>query len=275
MNTKNLFKDFKERFKVFKNILKTKSKFKRVKDNQTKKLFTIDLRYLFLSPLIIFPKLAVMEEVKENQEAESTELDIKDIIKGEYENRLRTFSTIEKKYHIFANIKNAGEAKMSYIQFLHSLIPFQYIKTKSIDEVDKILQDNNDFKKIMNKVDINKDGLIDFEEYIIMCVFASLPLSKFQRHFSKNIITKEELVEYIMKQINSKHIVKVTDKSLMDARIVKTDYNTLYKDAVDFISNSFTNNSINITTDVEKLKIEIMFLLLFYEVFLLYLVLIF
>jgi hypothetical protein len=69
-----------------------------------------------------------------------------------------------------------------------------------------------------------------------------------------------------MEQINSKHIVKITDKSAMDARIIKTDYNTLYKDAVDFMSASFKNNRIDVNKDIEQLKTEIFLLLLFYEV---------
>ena len=69
-------------------------------------------------PLILIPKLAKLEDDK-------NELELKDITLGEYENRIRSFASIEKRFHVFANIKSSDDIKMNYFQFLYSMVPFQ------------------------------------------------------------------------------------------------------------------------------------------------------
>jgi len=66
-------------------------------------------------------------------------LDMKLIIRGEYENRIRAFSSIEKKYSIFAGVKNFEQVRMNYFQFFDSLIPFAYSHTISNKEVNNII----------------------------------------------------------------------------------------------------------------------------------------
>lgn len=251
--------------KIFESLKAFRMRFKfnprTAKQKNTNVLSSYDYRTLMVFPLLFLPRICKMEDQEEDEK-----LDIKDITRGEYENKIRTFSSIEKKFLVFANIKKYGETKMSYIQFLHSMVPFQYIKTKNIADVDKMLQENKDFSNIMKKIDINGDGFINFEEYILMCVFLTIPIQEFLKAFPKGSLTREELVEYVMDKINKDKSIKITSKSAVDARIVNTDYNTLYKLAVEFMTKSFQNPKVEVKKDIAQLKTEIYMLLLFYEV---------
>jgi len=91
---------------AFKQLLKQKNKFK--------------FKSIYFIPFLLTPKILLLSEEKKN------ELEMKTIIRGEYENRIRAFATIEKKYGIFAGVKNFDEVRMNYYQFFDSLIPFCY-----------------------------------------------------------------------------------------------------------------------------------------------------
>ena len=97
-----------------------------------------------------------------------------EIIKGEYENKLRIFSPLEKRYIIFGKIKKI-EDKMTYIDFFDSLIPFQHMDCGKYDDLKDILEDpKGEFSKLFKEiVDINGDGKISFEEYSIFCFIIS------------------------------------------------------------------------------------------------------
>lgn len=110
---------------------------------------------------------SVITEIKEPQIAN------KDLIKGEYNNRIRIFSPLEKKYLIFGNIQNEKD-QMSLFQFFNSLIPFQYIATLPFEEVLKNLNLKKDFNRIFDKIDVDGDRKISYEEYLILnCIMSS------------------------------------------------------------------------------------------------------
>jgi hypothetical protein len=63
------------------------------------------------------------------------EVETKDLIRGEYENKIRAFSSIEKKFYLFSKKGEDGVRAMDSVNFFESLIPFPYSKVSSHDEV--------------------------------------------------------------------------------------------------------------------------------------------
>ncbi len=63
------------------------------------------------------------------------EVEAKDLIRGEYENKIRAFSSIEKKFYLFSKKGEDGVRAMDSVNFFESLIPFPYSKVSSHDEV--------------------------------------------------------------------------------------------------------------------------------------------
>lgn len=55
----------------------------------------------------------------------------KDRIRGEYENKIRMFSTPEKIFEIFATIKKDDGLYMSYSDLFRAICPFNY--TERVD----------------------------------------------------------------------------------------------------------------------------------------------
>jgi hypothetical protein len=223
-------------------------------------------KFMFMFPMLYIPQIAYLAE-EEEEKKESTELEMKDIVRGEYENKIRTFSSIEKRFLIFAKIKKYGDYRMTYFQFLDSLVPFQYIKTKNSDEISKILNENENFQKVLKKIDINNDGFINFEEFIILSIVMSTSLNEYQASFPTGKLTREQLAEFLMNKISQLEALKITSKSFVDGRIIKTDYNTLYRYMVDFVSLVFKNTVIDINKDLSQFLFEVYLLMLFYEFF--------
>lgn len=97
-----------------------------------------------------------------------------EVIKGEYENKIRIFSPIEKRYLIFGKIKSS-EDSMDSIGFFESLLPFHNLETRSREEINSLLSSKGkDFFDLFTQVvDVNKDNNISFEEYLIFCHFIS------------------------------------------------------------------------------------------------------
>lgn len=111
--------------------------------------------------------LLYSKQQNDDEEMTSTER-----IKGEYENRIRIFSPIEKKYSIFGKIKNKSQ-QMDYYQFFDSLIPYQGIKLYSGEENMTFFENNKEFQSILKKVDTNEDKSISIEEYLVLCYLTS------------------------------------------------------------------------------------------------------
>jgi hypothetical protein len=242
------------------NLLKNKFKLNFRHSSFNKKIPTHTFLVL---PLIYMPNVAYLadDEKKENEH----ELEMKDIVRGEYENKIRTFSTIEKRFLIFAKIKKYGDFRMDYYQFLDSLVPFQYIKTLPQEDLITKLKENKNFQEVIKKIDINGDGYINFEEYIVLSVFMSVPISDFLQQFPSGKLTREQLAEFLMKKIETIDSLKITNKSMIDGRIIKTDYNKLYTFIVDFISIAFKNVNVDIKKDIFKFSYDFYLLMLYYE----------
>ena len=76
-----------------------------------------------------------VNETEENKKIKGDELEMKDIIRGEYENKIRAFSSIEKKFYLFAKKGENGKYEMDYVNLFQSLIPFPYTKVIGHSEV--------------------------------------------------------------------------------------------------------------------------------------------
>jgi hypothetical protein len=216
-------------------------------------------------PLFVIPKLALMEE-EEEKEKESTELTMKEIIKGEYENKIRTFASIEKKFSIFANCKKIGDLKMSYYQFIDSLTPFQYIKTKSSEEMEKFLSENKNFQQIIKVIDVNGDNSISFEEYIVFSLFLSLRQRSILAKHSSGKITRTELTDDLMDYLKTQDSLKITNESFFDGRLVKTDENKVYQTIMEFFARSFPDKvELSVEKDLKTLKEKIYYVMSLYE----------
>lgn len=218
---------------------------------------------LVFTPFIFAKNVLFLEEEKK----ESDELEFKEIIRGEYENKIRTFSSIEKKFLIFSRIKSTEELKMNYFQFLDSVVPFQYMKEIKEDQLKEILMNNSLFQSLLKKIDINNDGFINFEEYVIWSLMISISMSDLKNKFPKGTLTREQFSDYLMENLNSLNEFKVTNKTMMDARVIKSDKDTIFKTLVDFTSKCFGDTVLSIDKDIDRLIVDLSLSMLFYEVF--------
>ena len=98
---------------------------------QTNKI-NFQSKSLYLIPFLLTPKIILAGEQKENR------LDLKIAVRGQYENKIRAFASIEKKFAVFANIKTQDNLTMSYYQFFDSLTPFAYSEIDTLPEVSHI-----------------------------------------------------------------------------------------------------------------------------------------
>jgi hypothetical protein len=221
-------------------------------------------RQFFMFPLIFLPKIAFSEE----EEKQSDKLEMKEIVKGEYENRIRTFASIEKRFLVFSKVKKMGDYKMTYHQFLDSLIPFHYIKTKSVDNMEKFLENNETFHTLIKYIDVNNDNFINFEEYVCLSILMSIPFKKFKEISKDGKITRSEFTDLLMDEIKKEGSLKITSQSLIDGRIIKTDELKLRQCIMDFFTKAFKNETkISIDKDLKLLKHKIYLMLTLYEFF--------
>lgn len=121
------------------------------------------IKLSLLLPIFYGKKMFMLQE----------ELGMKDIIHGEYLNRIRYFASTEKRFTIFAKIKSKDAIQMDYFQFLDSLTPFTYSKTLEPEQMKEKLENIPHFQQIMKHIDINNDGFINIEEYYILCAILS------------------------------------------------------------------------------------------------------
>lgn len=222
-------------------------------------------RQFFMFPILFMPKIAFSQD---EDEKSSDKLDMKEIVKGEYENKIRSFASVEKRFLVFAKVKQIGDYKMTYGQFLQSLLPFNYIKTKSVEDMEKILQTNDLFNHLIKYVDVNNDNFINFEEFVCLSVLLTTPITKFKEKFKDGKITRSEFTDFLMDEIQNEGSLKITSKSIMDGRIVKTDELTLRQCVMDFFTKAFRNETkISIDKDLKIFKFKIYLMLLIYEFF--------
>lgn len=105
-----------------------------------KRSFNIKLNTKFLIP-VFFLKFNHQRFFMKNDSKSpniqniAEEVEAKDLIRGEYENKIRAFSSVEKKYYLFSKKGEDGVRAMDSVNFFESLIPFPYAKVSSHDAV--------------------------------------------------------------------------------------------------------------------------------------------
>jgi hypothetical protein len=230
-----------------------------------KKYFRINPKFiipLIFSPFSLSKSIAYMEKEIE----ESHEIEIKDIIRGEYENKLRKFASLEKKFMVFSGITSSDKIHMTQAQFFNCIIPFQHMKTIPFSEMEEKLQKNKLFVDLYRQIDVNNDKLISFEEYIIFSLIKSMNFQELRKLYPDGKITKEQLGEYLMNILKNYSSFKITDKAIIDGRLIKTDHDTIFKVLVDFLSNIFKDHTIFIEKELMKLMVDINTMGMIYEV---------
>ena len=120
---------------------------------------------------------------------------------------------------------------------------------------------NKEFVNLLERIDINKDGFINFEEFVIFCLLLNTSVENFKHKLDEKF-TKEDLVNVLL-DLAQKDI-KLTNESAFDGRTVKTNRNTLFKFMLEFFTKEFPDKLINLTK-LGLLKAKIFYLIAFYE----------
>eukprot|EP00921_Rhytidocystis_pertsovi_P008061 GHVQ01013301.1.p1 GENE.GHVQ01013301.1~~GHVQ01013301.1.p1 ORF type:complete len:442 (-),score=42.13 GHVQ01013301.1:3282-4607(-) len=109
---------------------------------------------------------------------------IRKVVTGNYENRLKFLSTPEKVFEYFASIKSGGELFMSKTDFLDSLLPQTLVQAydgnpQSNDSTSGICLT----RSVFDIADANRDGRISFAEYLLFTTLICTPLRNFWTAF--------------------------------------------------------------------------------------------
>jgi Ca2+-binding EF-hand superfamily protein len=99
-----------------------------------------------------------------------------------YENRIRSFSSPEKVFSVFASVSKDGHMYMTVDDFIRALIPHEH---------SALLAQRSDNRKhtyhalpaAFKIADQNDDGLISFEEYLFFVTLLSIPEQSFKVAF--------------------------------------------------------------------------------------------
>ncbi len=103
-----------------------------------------------------------------------------DIIRGNYENKIRFFSPPEKTFEIFASEKVDDELRMSYKDFLRAMSPFCY--TPFFEGAEDYVKEH--MPAIIKIVDADNDGTISFTEFFFFLVLHQLSYKDLKRGFA-------------------------------------------------------------------------------------------
>ena len=117
---------------------------------------------MMLAPLA----LVMFMQTKDDKMAACEEPSRADIIRGNYENKIRFFSPPEKTYEIFASEKVDDELRMSYKDFLRAMTPFCY--TPFFEGTSEYVEKH--LPSIIKIVDADNDGTISFTEFFFFLV---------------------------------------------------------------------------------------------------------
>ena len=84
---------------------------------------------------VLFLKEELPKDNIKIEDNSNSDLEMKFIIRGEYENKLRAFASIEKKFAQFGKKDKSGKYHMEYVNFFESLTPFPYAKVQTHKDV--------------------------------------------------------------------------------------------------------------------------------------------
>jgi len=107
----------------------------------------------------------------------------KNSVMTNYENRIRSFSSPEKVFSVFASVSKNGHNYMTVEDFIRALIPYEH---SALLEKQKPKRRKHDYKSLpaaFKIADQNQDGLISFEEYLFFVTLLSIPEQSFKVAF--------------------------------------------------------------------------------------------
>lgn len=130
---------------------------------------------MMLAPLA----LVMFMQTKDDKMAACEEPSRADIIRGNYENKIRFFSPPEKTYEIFASEKVDDELRMSYKDFLRAMTPFCY--TPFFEGTSEYVEKH--LPSIIKIVDADNDGTISFTEFFFFLVLLQISVKDLKKAF--------------------------------------------------------------------------------------------
>ena len=89
--------------------------------------------------------------------------DSKDLLRGEYENKIRIYSAPEKIFECFASVNEKSSLLMTHSDLFKALTPFNYQNQTELPEFHS--------KGLIEFADSDKNGTITFQEYYIVTGF--------------------------------------------------------------------------------------------------------
>lgn len=168
------------------------------------------------APLYLLNKL---EKKSSNMDA----LPTSEVIRGEYENKIRQESTVEKIFEIFSTKKRDFQLFLSYSDLIKSIIPFNYTEA-SENKVEKVMSViEKKFETPFYKLfDIDKSEDIDLVEYLFFNIIHRMSVDDITGYFGNNInnISKLELKNYL-RDIQKKNKLYITNSFILDPRANK------------------------------------------------------
>ncbi|KAL4506490.1 hypothetical protein ABPG72_000061 [Tetrahymena utriculariae] len=202
-----------------------------------------------------------------------------DLIRGEYENKIRQDSPPEKIFEVFATEKDdEGNIQMSHEDFFKSISPFQYSAKENQEEKEeeedsnknggKKKSDDDDSKKEQKKIhsealsqfaDIDKDGKISIYEYYMVTAFLQIDQNEYLDYFKqkqKTDLNAQDMQE-LFSFIKQKAKVKLTMANLLDSRKFNVNKDTFQKHVDLCIKNLLGDSNSIPATRILKIKEDI------------------
>jgi len=134
----------------------------------------------FLKPLPLIPALYWIQN--KDKYASFLEMPGTEVwIRGEYENKIRRHSSVEKIFEVFATKKNNRNLLMTFEDLLRAIVPFNY-STKSKEEISDYFKENPPLfiKKLF---DFDSSGDISIIEYSLFFLFHEVSMGSLTKHF--------------------------------------------------------------------------------------------
>ncbi|KAJ3192480.1 hypothetical protein HK101_006513 [Irineochytrium annulatum] len=128
--------------------------------------------------------------------------------KGEYENKIRTFSHPIKVFNYFASQEKDGVRYMTVYDFMHSLLPYRSFHHHDVVSVPSA-------ERFFGLADTDGDGLISFSEYLLFVTFLGTDTRSWRVSFKifdddgNGTITKEEFQKIMVHQFANVKVARM------------------------------------------------------------------
>lgn len=154
------------------------------------------------------------------------ELSTSEKIRGNYENKIRFFAPPEKIFETFATLKEGEKIFMTYEDFFYSLTPYSFHPHPEEEKLKKYFENP---PEILQLADINKDGKIDFPEFIFFLTILQLPEIEILNVFRKKGTSEHKMDKSVFSDeftnLRKQTLIgrKQQNKTFIDARHTSAD----------------------------------------------------